>query len=98
MKIIRTNNFADWLKSLKDLEAKARLNKYFDRVARNGLSGDIQPVGEGVSEIRFHFGPGYRVYFIQRGKEVIILLGGGDKSSQKIDIKDAKSLASELNE
>lgn len=67
------------------------------RVA-NGLLGDVEPVGQGVSELRIHYGPGYRVYFQQRGNELVLLLCGGDKSSQARDIETAKMLASQWSE
>lgn len=94
IKIKRTAPFKDWLKNLKDSNSKLRITRFFERVAENGLSGDIEPVGEGVSEFRFHWGAGYRVYFLQHGDDIIVLLGGGTKRTQKQDIKDAKSLAS----
>lgn len=98
MKIKRTKPFTEWMSDLKDKEAKARINRYLDRVKDNGLTGDIEPVGEGVSEIRFHFGPGYRVYFITHGEDMIVLLGAGTKRTQKQDIKDAKSLATNITD
>lgn len=98
IKIRRTEEFSDWLKNLKDSAAKARINRYWEKVAQDGLTGDIAPVGEGVSEVKFHFGPGYRVYFIKRGEEVIVVLGGGTKAKQQRDIDAAKSLASALED
>jgi len=74
---------------------KARILKRLDR-ARDGNLGDVAPVGEGVSEMRIFYGPGYRVYFIQRGKALIVLLCGGDKSTQGADIDEAKALAREI--
>ncbi|HEO1527821.1 TPA: type II toxin-antitoxin system RelE/ParE family toxin [Pseudomonas aeruginosa] len=80
--------------SLKDRRAKAVIAARIFRLA-NGLPGDVSPVGQGVSELRIHYGPGYRVYFQQRGTEIVILLCGGDKSSQARDIEMAKRLANE---
>ena len=74
---------------------KARILKRLDR-ARDGNLGDVAPVGEGVSEMRIFYGPGYRVYFIQRGKALIVLLCGGDKSTQGADIDEAKAMAREV--
>lgn len=87
-----TDVFIDWFSGLRDVRAKARIQARIDR-AGLGNFGDCAPVGEGVSEMRIHYGPGYRVYFVQRGFEVVILLAGGDKSSQSKDIKRALDLA-----
>jgi putative addiction module killer protein len=95
IEIRQTRQFADWFAKLKDAQAQARINARIRRLSL-GNPGDVQPVGEGVSELRVHFGPGYRVYFIQRGAELIILLCGGDKSHQNKDISQAKILAKEL--
>jgi putative addiction module killer protein len=83
-----TEQFDAWMDGLKDEATQARLMARLRR-ASHGLLGDVNPVGEGVSEMREHFGPGYRMYFIQRGKVLIVMLGGGDKSTQKKDIRDA---------
>lgn len=88
----RTDEFARWLKRLKDPDAKSRINLRIRRVALTGNLGDYKPIGDGVCELRLDCGPGYRVYFAQRGKEIILLLIGGDKSSQQRDIKKAKEL------
>lgn len=90
--LIRSATFARWLSGLRDRRAVARIAARLDRLA-GGNPGDAQPVGDGVSELRINYGPGYRVYFIQRGPVLIILLCGGDKSSQDRDIKQAKVLA-----
>jgi putative addiction module killer protein len=87
--------FDRWFESLEDRRAKARIQARIDR-AEDGNLGDCEPVGEGVSEMRIHHGPGYRVYFKRMGAEVIILLGGGDKSTQSSDIKIALRLARHL--
>lgn len=81
-----------WERKLKDGRAKAAIAARIFRLA-NGLPGDVSPVGQGVSELRIHYGPGYRVYFQQRGDELVILLCGGDKSTQSRDIEVAKQLA-----
>jgi len=93
----RTEEFSRWLDGLRDIRAKAKIIARIDRLAL-GNPGDVDSVGGGVSEMRIHFGPGYRVYFAQRGREVVILLCGGDKSSQRSDIAAAKKLASELED
>ena len=87
-----TGEFDKWLTGLRDLQAKVRI---FDRIRRlrDGNPGDVRPVGKGVSEMRIDFGPGYRLYYTQRGKSLIILLCGGDKSSQKKDIARALTMA-----
>jgi putative addiction module killer protein len=93
----QTPEFRQWLIGLRDGQAKARIQVRIDRLGL-GLLGDVKPVGEGVSELRVDYGPGYRLYLIQRGKVLIILLCGGDKRSQQADIGRAKTLAKELND
>jgi len=95
--IRQTETFSQWLRGLADRRARAKIAARIDRLA-HGNPGDAAPVGEGVSELRIHFGPGYRVYFVARGRAVVILLCGGDKSSQAKDIKTAKQLAGDLEE
>ena len=90
-----TARFTKWFTSLKDRRAKARIQARIDRVEM-GHFGDVAPVGEGVSELRTFYGPGYRVYFVQKDAVVVILLSGGDKSSQKADIAKAKEIARQL--
>lgn len=97
VEIRKTAVFAKWFDGLKDRKAKARIQARIDRIQIGNL-GDVLPVGEGVSEIRIHYGPGYRLYFVKRGTIVVILLSGGDKSTQKSDIKKAKVLANELGD
>jgi putative addiction module killer protein len=95
--IRRTDEFSDWLRNLRDLRARAKIVARIDRLAL-GNPGDVAPVGNGVSEMRIHHGPGYRVYFVQRGADIVVLLCGGDKGSQAADIAMAKKLASELED
>lgn len=95
--VLRTNEFDAWLSRLRDAKGKARIVARI-RSAELGNLGDVEPVGEGVREMRIHYGPGYRVYFKLRRRQLIILLCGGDKSSQKRDIKKAKELAAALEE
>lgn len=96
MKIIYTTDvFDEWLAGLRDKQAVRRIQVRIDR-AEDGNFGDCAPVGEGVSEMRIHVGPGYRVYFAQRGLEIVILLAGGDKSTQAKDIHAALELARQL--
>ena len=95
VEVRQTEEFAKWLVRLRDLRARAKIAARIDRLAM-GNPGDVRPVGEGISEMRIQFGPGYRVYFVQRGTLLIVLLCGGDKSSQDKDIKTAKKLAAEL--
>ena len=92
--IKQTVTFQKWEGRLKDRLAKAAIASRIFRLA-NGLSGDVKPVGDGVSELRIHYGPGYRVYFQQRGNALVVLLCGGDKSTQSRDIETAKRLAIE---
>lgn len=87
--------FAVWLDGLRDLRGRARVQARIERLAA-GNAGDTKPVGEGVSEMRVDSGPGYRVYFARRGRDIVILLAGGDKSSQLKDIKTAQRLARNL--
>jgi putative addiction module killer protein len=95
LEIRQTEIFSRWLRSLADMRAKAKIAARIDRLA-HGNPSDVAPVGEGVSELRIDFGPGYRVYFVTRGRAVVVLLCGGDKSSQARDIKTAKELASDV--
>lgn len=88
--------FVRWLKGLKDVQAKAAIVLRLKQV-QAGYLGDIKNVGAGVSELRWHIGPGYRVYFCRRGQQIIVLLAGGDKSTQVRDITRAKQLAKEHN-
>ncbi len=90
----QTETFRKWESKLKDPRARAAIAARLFRLAA-GLAGDVSPVGEGVSELRIHYGPGYRVYFQQRGTSIIVLLCGGDKSTQSRDIQAAKRLANE---
>jgi putative addiction module killer protein len=90
----QTETFRKWRTRLKDERARATIASRLDRLAF-GNAGDVKPVGQGISELRIDYGPGYRVYFLRRGDEIIILLCGGDKSSQENDIKTAKRLAEE---
>jgi putative addiction module killer protein len=92
MTLYRTDAFNQWLRRLKDREAVRRIAICLARMELGNL-GDVKAVGEGISEARIHYGAGYRLYFIRRGKEVIVMLGGGDKSSQPRDIAKAKELA-----
>lgn len=97
IEIRKTEVFARWLDDLRDLRARARIQVRIERLAA-GNPGDVGPVGEGVSELRIDYGPGYRVYFKRYRRELIILLAGGDKGSQTKDIKAALRLARNLSE
>ncbi|MEQ1704475.1 MAG: type II toxin-antitoxin system RelE/ParE family toxin [Rickettsiales bacterium] len=90
--IIKTDNFQKWLNNVRDRQAIYRITTRLQRV-EDGNWGDIKPVGDGVSEMRIDHGGGYRLYFLQCGNTVVVMLGGGDKSSQSRDIKKAKELA-----
>lgn len=87
--------FVRWLADLRDQNAYTRIRMQIGRL-KYGQFGDVKPVGEGVSEVRMHFGPGYRIYFYRRGEKIIVLLGGGDKSSQATDIRQAIALKREI--
>lgn len=93
----QTEVFARWHGAIKDVRTRARIADRIDRLAK-GNPGDVAPVGEGVSELRLHFGPGYRIYFVRRGELIIVLLCGGDKSTQRRDVETAKRLARELED
>ncbi|HMY96529.1 MAG TPA: type II toxin-antitoxin system RelE/ParE family toxin [Pseudomonadales bacterium] len=97
IEIRKTDLFTEWLDGLQDIQARARIQARIERLAA-GNPGDVESVGEGVSELRINMGPGYRVYFRQRGRELIILLAGGDKRTQARDIKTALRLARNLLE
>ncbi len=92
--MVKTNHFDKWFRQLKDIRAAARIQMRLDRLDA-GNPGDVKPVGGGISELRIDYGPGYRVYYQQRGDVLIVLLHGGDKSSQAKDIKRARELAEE---
>lgn len=93
--VIETDEFSQWLGGLKDRATLIRLARRLNK-ARRGNLGDINPVGEGVMEMREFFGPGWRLYYVERAGALVIMLGGGDKSSQTGDIERAKQLAKEL--
>ncbi|MCK8781669.1 type II toxin-antitoxin system RelE/ParE family toxin [Rhizobium sp. NTR19] len=93
--ILQTDVYSSWFDRLRDERAKARINARIFRLSR-GNAGDVKPIGSGISEMRIDYGPGYRIYFIRRGQTVILLLCGGDKSTQSTDIRSAKALADEL--
>ncbi len=96
MPIIRqTERFRDWFNGLRDIPARARIQARLDRLEL-GNPGDWAPVGSGVCELRIHYGPGYRVYFVRRGETLIVLLAGGDKSTQSRDIDMATAMSNEL--
>jgi putative addiction module killer protein len=91
--LIRSDVFDHWLSRLRDRQARSRILVRLDRLA-TGNPGDVKPVGDGISEMRIDYGPGYRVYYVRRGEIVIILLCGGDKSTQPRDVAQAKRIAS----
>ncbi len=95
--IRQTETFARWRSKLKDERTRAAIALRLARL-EFGHVGDVSPVGEGISELRIHYGPGYRIYFHRRGKTIVVLLCGGDKSTQAKDIKKAKLLAKEWRE
>ena len=95
--VLRTDEFAGWLDDLKDSKTRARLLRRLEKEEQGNL-GDVAAVGDGVSEMREHFGPGWRMYFVQRDDVLIVMLGGGDKSTQAKDIVKAKKLAAILED
>ena len=94
IEIIKSDTFDRWLRKLRDPQAKARVEMRIRRLSL-GNAGDVQPIGEGLSEMRIDYGPGYRVYFMQQSKVLVLLLCGGDKRTQKKDIVNAKRIAAE---
>ena len=93
--IRQSAEFAAWLDDLRDLRGRARVQSRIERLAA-GNPGDVKPVGHGVSELRIAYGPGYRVYFVRKGRTVVVLLAGGNKGTQAADIKTALRLARNL--
>ena len=95
MQIRKTDVYAEWIDNLRDLQGRARILVRVERLA-SGNPGDVKAISGGVSELRVHVGPGYRVYFTQRGHDIVILLAGGGKSTQPKDIQTALQLAKNL--
>ena len=93
--VLETEAFASWVDSIRDMSTRIRLRRRVNR-AKNGNLGDVKPVGDGVWEMREFFGPEWRMYYTQRGNVLIIMLGGGDKSSQALDIAAAQAMAREI--
>lgn len=94
VEIVKTTTFDRWLRRLRDPQAKARIAMRLRRLSL-GNPGDVKPIGEGLSEMRIDYGPGYRVYYMQQGSVLVVLLCGGDKRTQQSDITKAKALAAE---
>lgn len=92
MVIIETIEYSKWFDKLKDGKAKAKIDVRVRRIAAQDHFGDFKPVGDGICELRIDYGPGYRIYYTQRGEEIVLLLIGGDKSTQQSDIKKAKQI------
>jgi putative addiction module killer protein len=97
LEVRETAIYAEWFAGLRDRNAKARINIRIRRLSL-GNPGDVKPVGEGVSELRVDYGPGYRVYFVQKADVFVVLLAGGDKATQDRDIRQSKALARDLQE
>ena len=96
--VVQSETFAHWLGKLKDRQAVARINARIRRLSESGSFGDVKPAREGISEIRIDYGPGYRLYFMRRGTALVVLLAGGDKSTQDADIKRAIAVSKEWKE
>jgi putative addiction module killer protein len=94
--VFETDTFQHWVDDLRDMPTRIRLRRRLGKAMRGNL-GDVKAVGDGVWEMREFFGPGWRLYYVQRGDVLIVMLGGGDKSSQERDIAAAKVLAKEIN-
>ena len=94
VEVVKSATFDRWLRKLKNRRTAARVQVRIDRLAA-GNPGDVRPVGSGISELRMDYGPGYRVYYLQEGQRLIVLLCGGDKSSQQADIEEAKRIAAD---
>jgi putative addiction module killer protein len=97
MQLRRTKEFVEWLRALRDTQGRAKIIVRLDRL-EEGNPGNFRSVGEGVFELKIDFGPGYRVYYVQRGDVLIVILCGGDKSTQSKDIQRAKMIATQLYE
>lgn len=97
LEVVQTGDFERWLKKLKDVRGKAHIIRRLDRLAQ-GNPGDVRPIGKGLSELRLDVGPGYRVYYLQDGDTLILLLCGGDKSAQQKDIDRAHELAEQWHD
>lgn len=95
--VIETEHFVQWVDGLRDMPTRIRLRRRLGKAAR-GILGDIKTVGDGVWEMREFFGPGWRMYYVMQGSTIILMLGGGDKSSQERDIERAKTIALELQD
>lgn len=95
IEVIKSDTFERWVAKLKDRQAIARINARILRLSKTGNFGDVKAVREGVSEMRIDYGPGYRLYLMQRGAVLVVLLAGGDKSTQDVDIKRAIEIAKE---
>lgn len=98
IEILQSETFSRWVGKLKDRQAIARINARIRRLSETGNFGDVKPVREGVIELRIDYGPGYRLYCLKRGSVLVVLLAGGDKSTQDGDIKRAIEIASEWKE
>jgi len=96
--IEKTDEFDKWLRKLKDIRAKTKILFRIQRIEQNGNFGDCEPVGEGISELRIHYAKGYRVYLKEYGEKIVLLLNGGDKSSQQKDIAKAKQIWSDYKD
>lgn len=94
--VLETHEFSRWFEGLRDLKARAIIQTRIDRLVLEGNPGQVESVGEGVSEMKIDFGPGYRVYFIEHGEILVVLLAGGDKDTQIRDIKTALALNREF--
>ena len=97
MQLRRTREFNEWLRSLRDIQGKAKIVARLDRL-EDGNPGNSRSVGEGIFELKIDFGPGYRIYYVQRGEVLTVVLCGGDKSTQRKDIQRAKLIASQLTD
>ncbi len=95
IEVLQTGQLSEWLAGLRDRQARARILVRIRRLAE-GNPGDVRPVGGGVSEMRLSYDPGYRIYYVSRGAQVVLLLRGGDKSTQDADIRAARALAKEI--
>ncbi len=96
IKLLATDDYLTFIQQLRDKRAKAKISLRLGRL-QLGNPGDVKPVGQGISEMRIDYGPGYRIYYKQRGQELIVLLCGGDKSTQTKDIANAKQIALEYD-